>query len=260
LLSEARAARQTGAESIQLDGLDPAAFSLILPLVEGIRGVGFRRLVVMGTGRRFADAGFRRDFFSRAPGATVVVIPLYGVTAAVHDDVTGRPGSHQSALASLEGILTDRGRFAVEITTVATLRNMDELAQVIESGVSRRIPVRGRLPYVLRDVGASRYAGVAMRESEIVARFAATLPRVRWRYRRRVARAFRAMMPHPCVLRREGGRLRPHRRDQYKLEGAVERFVDLVQCPHVETCDLSSRCPGVVYAEYAAHFGTAELG
>ncbi|MBX3025903.1 hypothetical protein KF840_13425 [bacterium] len=271
LLAHARAARERGIAHVQLEGIDPVAFSHILPLVEQLSPLGFSRLTVMGTARRFADTSFREAFLARAPHATTVVVPLYGVTADVHDAVTGRPGSFREARAAIDGLLaSSRKPVQVAITTVPTPANVGEIASIFALGARLGVEVRSRLPYPLRQAGTAIYGGVALRESEIVETFARALARIRSR-RDEVARAFAQTLPHPCVLYRAaeqpGGRpLRPRRDDHWHLEGAdspaydgKEQPVATVPCPRVATCTLAPRCPGRHYQAYAERFGLDEF-
>lgn len=266
LLQQARDARARGIDHLQLEGIDPPQFSRILELVAGLTALGFTSLTVTGTARRFADPAFVAAFFARAPRATVVVAPLYGVTPAVHDAVTGRVGSFVEVRAAIDHLHAVRGGGCLAITTVPTGANLGELAQIIELGVARGIPVRGRLPYPLRRAGIDAYRAAAVRERELVERFATALRRVARPHRARVAQAFRDMLQHPCTLapvarRWRNAALRPAPSERWRLEGVEARTtaVATVACPHVAACALAARCPGAHYEAYASHFGLDEF-
>lgn len=268
LLAHARAARERGIEQVQLEGIDPVAFSHTLPLVEALSALGFSQLTVMGTARRFADPAFREAFLARAPDRTTVVVPVYGVTADVHDAVTGRPGSFLEARAAIDGLL--RHRVRVVLTTVPTPHNVSEIASIFAFGAQLGVEVWGRLPYPLREAGTAIYGAVALRESDIVDAVARALASATWPAAP-VARAFSQMVAHPCVLHRAaerpgGAPLRPRHDDRWRLEGADspaygerEAPIATVPCPHVATCELAARCPGRHYRAYAERFGLEEF-
>jgi hypothetical protein len=263
LLAQAGEVRRAGIDRVQYEGIDPVRFSRVLPLTEGITALGFSRLTVMGTARRFADPVFLRDLFARAPRTTVVVAPLYGVTPEVHDSVTGCVGSFVEVRTAIDNLMAAYGRQCLAITTVPTRVNLSELAQILEFGVSLEVPVLGRLPYPLRQAGIKAYDSVALRESDLIESFAAALSSVAHKYRDGVARVFRQILQHPCVLYRAGDNstLLPLPQERWQLEGAdgSSNIVDTLPCPHVASCGLSSRCPGRHYKAYADRFGLEEF-
>ena len=266
LLRRAGEARGAGIDHVQFEGIDPPRFSRILALTEGVTALGFSHLTVTGTARRFADSAFVEEFFARAPPSTVVVAPLYGVTPAVHDAVTRQVGSFVEVRAAIENLKAVRGGGCLALTTVPTPVNVGELAQVLEFGASMGVSVRGRLPYPLRRAGIEAYQSAAIRETDLIQSFAESLPNVARRYRTRVAKTFTDMLQHPCALyrvadRRGNSTLRPSGSDQWRLEGAdgPSKAVDTVPCPHVASCDLATRCPGLHYEAYAERFGLAEF-
>lgn len=274
---------------MQLEGIDPPAFSRFLDTVQAATSLGFRRLKVTGTARRFADAEFRREFLRLAPSDTIVYVPFYGVTAEVHDAVTGRPGAYAEIGAALEGLLADGGRERVALTTVATRRNLAEIPDLVVFAGRRKLRLFGQLPYPsYRAASDGPYRVSAVRERDVVETIAAALGRrfrpfgdrrtVPWRYRRLAIAFLSQAIPHPCLLwhaqRRtgwpllqksarwtmplpgtdSGGTTLPQRLADGSLQG-----IATVRCPHADRCRLASACPQAHYALYAELFTLDEF-
>ena len=142
LLAEVRAAARRGLRRSRINGVDPLRFSKILEVIEALRAEGFAHLDVLGPNRRFADPSFRHAFLQRAPRQVRVVMPLYGVSEAVHDRVTGAPGSQAEALAAMAALVRDLGSDSVALSTVITAENVDEFAAIVDFALARGFAVQ----------------------------------------------------------------------------------------------------------------------
>ncbi len=219
-----------GVEEVRLNGIDPLAYSCVLDVVAAVRDLGFRRLSIYSPGRQLASREFRSALLDRAPAELEVTIPLYGVTAAVHDAVTGLPGSHAQVLAAIEGLVDllgprrpDRGdgdarwwsrwgkrreaarpvageRCPIRLSTVIVKQNVDELPALLRFAGERGLLLDARVPYPMRQTVRDPYAESALRETEIVHRFVAGTRHFAMRERFDAARVLGRAVLHPCVL------------------------------------------------------------
>ncbi|HVK63584.1 MAG TPA: hypothetical protein VM694_03875 [Polyangium sp.] len=271
-----RGARERGATGVQLNGLDPLAFSRITDLVQSVAELGFERLTLMGPARRLADAGFRRALFARAPEATRVVVPIYGVTAEVHDAVTGRPGSHAEVLAALDGLLADGRTAHVALATVTTRHNTHEWTALVAFANARGLSLFSQPVYPLRAAADAAYEAAALPETAIVTEVVRTLGVLPPERRPAALAALASVVRHPCVrfhaerlgsepvhavgaaeparalsavIRRESG--------PSEAEGALGATT--VPCAEAARCALAASCPQEHYTAYVELFGTSEF-
>lgn len=264
LLVELQSARAAGADHVQLNGFDPLAFSRILELVAAISQRGFTMLTAMGPGRRFADVGFRDAFLSRAPPDTTIVLPLYGVTAAVHDSVTGLPGSHATVLAALDALRTVGDRVRLALSSVVTRGNVHELAALAEFAGERGLPLWSQPVYPLNPSPDDSFRRSAIRESEITRTLLEGLRGLSTSGRDTALLALDAVVRHPCVRFHAG--LREDKRRVWELAGAFRKpspdqtiSTTTVPCEHAGACALSDHCPKQHYGAYVELFGTDEF-
>jgi len=271
-------ARARGVREMRLNGIDPVAFSRVLPLVDMIRSQGFTRMTVFTTGKRFADAGFARQFVDRAPAATTIMIPLYGSTAAVHDAVTGAEGSYalvRGALEVLGGLLSPPGE--LRLSAVVVDQNVDDIPALLALAGTLDLPIGAHVPYPMRQSVRDPYAESVVQESAMVDRILAQDDS------ELVGRHVAGLIPHPCVLfaadRRAGHSLFEQREvsgriglagTEYRDPGFVHVGSDrtdgdnafavaTVPCPHANECALAPICPREQYAVYVQKFGWDEM-
>ncbi|MBX3273558.1 MAG: radical SAM protein [Sandaracinaceae bacterium] len=270
-------ARRAGAREVRLNGIDPLAFSEVLPLVASMRAQGFERLTVLSTGRRFADAAFARRLVAAAPAALTVVVPLYGLDAQTHDRVTGRPGAFDEvrrAIDVLQDVLTPPG--ALVLSTVVVRDNVDELPRLLAHADALGVPMHVHLPYPMTQSPHDRWRDAALAEADVLARVLAVSAS------ERVRRELAHLVAHPCLLLREEqarglpllslrevGAPRHLHGTEYRSLAFVHVGSDptgepafaaaTVPCPHLTACALAPACAGEQYALYVDRYGWAEL-
>lgn len=278
-----RMAREQGIREVRLNGIDPLTFSRVLEVLDAVRASGFEKLSVYSPCRRLADADFRRDFLARMPKDFTVSVPLYGVTAAVHDAVTGTPGSFAEVTAALDGLLAAAAPEHVVLSTVVVRQNLEEFPALIAYAAARGVEVHPHLPYPMRQTTRDPYAASALREGDLVARFVAALEAEPRYDRRRSLRVLGRAAAHPCLLWHAEQKTRlpvfgygaldaraPLVGTEYRsraiahdTQGAqsVENAfaVATVPCPHAERCALASVCPAEHYSVYEALYGLDEF-
>lgn len=277
-----REARARGQVRARLNGIDPLMFSRVLDLAAAVRAAGFERLEVMGPGRRFADDDFRREFLRRGPDHTEVIVPLYGVTAEVHDRVTGAPGSHAEVLRAIDGLLADLGPRRLGLATVITRQNVDEIAALARFARERALPLWPQLPYPLRQTRYGAYTDSALPETEIVERVLRSLDGAAPEDRATCLRALATAVRHPCVLWRaqkatgigafEASRGLARRAlagvavtDEHNpRKGGAARSLSTLHvvsagCAEAPRCALAPACAAEHYAAYVELFGEAEF-
>ena len=70
---------------------EPANHPFLLNIVRFARKVGFRKIELNTSGIGLADQKFLYRLVQE--GITSVVLPVYGITAALHDGIVGMPGA-----------------------------------------------------------------------------------------------------------------------------------------------------------------------
>lgn len=283
LRMQLRWGRGAGIEEVRLNGIDPLAFSRVLAVVDAVRAEGYPRLTVFSPCRRFADDAFRREFLRRAPRHVEISVPLYGLTAAVHDAATGAPGAHADVLRAIEGLLTALPATQVHLTTVVVRENLHELAALARFAHERGMAHHVKMPYPMRQTARDPYADSVVRESVVVDAFLEQV--AEWRDGKQAsALGVLGSFGHPCLhFRAEertglpvfGVNATAERQSlpgtEYRKTDAFvhdsggeaageEAFVvSTVRCPHEARCALAPACPGEHYAVYAQLFGLDEF-
>jgi len=273
-------ARAAGVEEVRLNGIDPLAFSCVLDVIDSVRALGFRRLSVYSPARQFAAAPFRSAFLDRAPAELEITVPLYGVTAAVHEAVTGLPGSHAQVLAAIDALSAADRPLDLRLSTVIVKQNVHQLPELLRFAAARRLSLDARVPYPMRQTVRDPYADSALRESEIVHRFVDATRQLAPREILDGAAILGRAVLHPCLLFRveqqggpplfgahEIGRKPVLHGTQYRSgkfvhadEGEGSAFaVATVPCPHRDRCALATACAGEHYAVYSDLFGLDEF-
>lgn len=279
-----RMARDQGVREVRINGIDPLTFSRIIEVLDIVREYGFPRLSVYSPCRRLADASFRREFLQRMPPEFTISVPLYGVTAAAHEAVTGTPGSFAEVMAALDGLLAETPPGHVILSTVVVRQNLHEFLDVVAFARSRALGVHPHLPYPMRQTTRDPYADSALRESDLVEHFVSRLATTPAAHREWSLGVLGSAVPHPCLLWRAeqkhrlpvfGARTIAERqllagteyRDRkiiHDTQGARSQenafAVATVPCPHVDRCALAPVCPGEHYSVYQALYGLDEFG
>ena len=274
LCQELRAGRQSGASIVRFNGYDPLAFSGILELIAYAAELGFQEAEIWSPCTLLADAGRRQSVLARLPAQTKFFVPLYGVTAARHDTYVGRAGAFAAVRQAVAGLLGDRGPAAVQMTSVLTRANLDQIAPMHALCRSWGVGLTLHLPFPTTESPDDRYFHEAAPFGELAAALAVAW--ARHRYRPEVAG-----LP-PCVLlpqmRAHGARLRDwlsvetsrhspssaykDPRYQHSADGLGSqdtRVAPTVPCPHAGECALAVACPREVLRFYVDRFGLAEL-
>jgi MoaA/NifB/PqqE/SkfB family radical SAM enzyme len=118
LRQELARARRAGADSLDLLGGEPTLRGDLPDLVRYARGLGFRRVLITTNGRMLCYRPLAASLV-RA-GVTEFRISLHGHSAALHDSLTGVPGSFLQLAAGMDNL---RGlgyrRLSVNTTVVA---------------------------------------------------------------------------------------------------------------------------------------------
>lgn len=271
-----RAARAHGSRHVQLNGLDPLAFSRILDLVDSVVEQGFERLTFMGPARRLANEDFRRALLSRAPAQTNIVVPLYGVTAQVHDAVTGRQGSYDEVLAALDGLLTDADPTRIALATVITKQNAHEWTALVAFANARNLPLFSQPVYPLRAHADETYRNAALPETMVVPEVVRTLHVLHPEKRSAALASLATVVRHPCIRyhaeQRSGERVYSAgaqeqaialaaviRKETGSSEAEGKLGATTISCPQSAQCALASACPREHYTAYVELFGTNEF-
>lgn len=282
LRQQLRAAREQGIREVRLNGIDPLAFSAVLDVVSDVAALGFPELSVYSPCRQLADAGFRRELLRRAPQRLRITVPLYGITAATHDRVTGAAGAHAEVMQAIDGLRRDMPSGALYLSTVIVTANLHELLDIARHARALGVPLHARLPYPMRPTADDPYADAALREADIVRRLIEAVRTAPDEDRALAYELLRDVIPHPCVLfRAEQATGEPvfpamHLREQSLLPGTEYRSSDfahttdaqphgdafapaVVACPHAARCALASVCPREQFSVYAQLYGLDEL-
>lgn len=279
-----RTVRKQGVEEVRLNGIDPLTFSGVLDVVEEVRALGFRRLSVYSPCRRFADATFRREFLRRAPRELHVTVPLYGVTAATHDAVTGAPGSFAQAMTAIETLIQETSTGSVAISTVIVKQNLHEAFAIARFTAERGLKLHCRLSYPMKATTRDPYADSAVREHVVVDHLLRHLDTLTEDRDRELAADIAGRLAlHPCLLWRAEQRVRlpvlglqlefpkrmlpgtEYRQSKFVHSAGNEGTqtdafaVATVPCPHLDRCALAPVCPGEHYAVYRQLFGLDEF-
>jgi molybdenum cofactor biosynthesis enzyme MoaA len=260
-------AERLGVREVRLNGIDPLRHSRVLDVVDAVREMAFPALTVYSTGRRLADAEFRRQFLRRVPPRFRVSMPLYGMRAETHDAVTGSAGSHGEVLAAIAGLRADGAAQAVEISTVFVRQNVHEIVPMLcwlrAQGLDEQ--VHAHLPYPMRPTTRDPYVDSALRETDLLDRLLADIEPLSPADRSFALSIVASALPHPCVRwqaeRRSGlpvlGGSFPDTRfplagTEYRSENFVHASgttsegdafaVAVVECPRAADCALAPVC------------------
>lgn len=119
-------------DSFMLTGGEPTLHPQLFGLIRGIRSL-FPALPIrcQSNGRKFSSREFTRRFMRLSPHLEVI-ISLHGSTAALHDRVTGRPGSFAQTCRGIANILKEkRPGQCLELRVVIHRLNHTRLAAIV---------------------------------------------------------------------------------------------------------------------------------
>jgi len=120
-----------GVHQVDFDGGEPTLHPHFMDLIRHAAGLGYRPINVTTNGRRLAYAEFARKLFSA--GITGLLISIHGPTAAIHDAVTGVPGSFGE---TLQGIRNARALAPADldlgVNTTLSVDNLGGLERLVE--------------------------------------------------------------------------------------------------------------------------------
>lgn len=259
--------RARGASHLRVHGFDPLAWPRIVELMEHATRVGFDRVDVFSPCTRLADPDFRDALLAALPARRRLYVPLYGTTAAGHDLVSGRPGSHALVLAALDGLLDRTPREDVTLTTVVVRDNVDELAALAAFAHTHAVPLIAHQPFPSIG-GADRYEQVAVSQTDIAGGWAASVAGVGpdavhlldlATCVKLSAAAARGLKLPPKAGRDLHGKHHLEHKARY-LEGiGAPPEAPIVPCPHVEACAVGRICTASFYRRYVELFGAKEF-
>ncbi len=264
-----RRARADGYGVLRVSGLDPLTHPAAIPLIAEARDLGFEHVHVYTPGLGLADPATLDALLAAVPPSFTLHIPLYGSTAALHDELTGRAGAFDAVIAGLDG-LRDRGQLEhLLLLTVAMNDNLADLRALRRLFSTYGAPVQVFLPFPSTRDPRDRFFATAARHEALAPVFAACeppmglpeiLPCVRLRHEQATGQptlSAGGLHPMTALL----GTLFQHA-DYRRVHDGVRGntfTIPVVACPHRGGCALAGVCPGAVYAAYADAFGLDEL-
>jgi len=128
LLSELRRARRAGISRLVLSGGEPTTHPDFIAVVRAAAKLGFTHVQVITNGRRFCAPKFLDGCLEAGLGEAT--FSMHGHTAALHDGLTGVPGSFVQALAGLLNALKRR-ELIVSVDVVLNRRNAGVLPDLL---------------------------------------------------------------------------------------------------------------------------------
>jgi pyruvate-formate lyase-activating enzyme len=127
-------ARSAGHDQLAFSGGEPTLRKDLPDLVTHARSAGFTRVSVTTNGRMLSYPQYAQRLLEA--GLTGVSVSLHGPDEAVHDALTGVPGSFRQAVAGLARIASlvagRPGRFDLNTITVLVPGNADRLRETLE--------------------------------------------------------------------------------------------------------------------------------
>ncbi|MCL5774208.1 MAG: radical SAM protein [Firmicutes bacterium] len=125
----------TGIRDIVISGREATTREELLPLVERALKEGIRNISIQTNARKFEDIEFLRKF--KKPGVSFFS-SIHGLTADVHDELSGVPGSFEQTFQGLKNMLMLG--FSVATNSVITKSNFKDIPKLTrllyEIGVS----------------------------------------------------------------------------------------------------------------------------
>ncbi|UJR84361.1 radical SAM protein [Sandaracinus amylolyticus] len=272
----AREARR-GVRTFRLNGYDPLSYSRVVDVAKLASALGYQRVQIFSPATRLSDRAFAEKLFAALPPHREIFVPIYGVTAAVHDAVVGRPGAFDEVQRALVN-LHEMGEVRVSLLSVITSKNHHELHALWAFANERRVTLSAHFPYPSFESRADRYFESAPRQHEVASALFAE--RARTTGPKCSAREAQQLLEGvaPCVIHRaasaHGVRLiewLPHdeiappipgteyRDSRYRQRAGDAFSAATVPCPHAERCAMRTICPGVLLRAYVELHGDEEF-
>jgi pyruvate-formate lyase-activating enzyme len=118
--------RQSGFAAINLHGGEPTLRGDLVELVGRFKARGIRFVSVQTNGWRVADRGYAARLIEA--GVDECTVSVHGHVAAIHDRLSGRPGSHERVIKAMENVSSLGG--SVRTNTVVVPENVAWLPQI----------------------------------------------------------------------------------------------------------------------------------
>ena len=124
-----------GFDEVELSGVDPVEHPQIASFVKLLRNkLGFRKVQLSTHGRNLENAALVDDL--RLARLTDYRIPLYGITAEVHESVTQGKGSFAQTLQGIKNIRSNHPEARLVITSQLMRQNTSEVLDVFRLAAS----------------------------------------------------------------------------------------------------------------------------
>jgi MoaA/NifB/PqqE/SkfB family radical SAM enzyme len=239
-------------EALLLAGGEVTLRNDVLEIVAHARRAGFQRVALQSNGSVLASAGAAPAL--RAAGLTDVALALHGPTPAVHDWLTGVPGSFKRVVAAARRCVA--AGLGLRVNTVVTRTGAPVLAETI--GLAAALGARSIRVHVGREEGAAANdARMLLPRWELVAEAVRAAAE-----RARVGGVELEVLGLPPCVAPDLLALLGDRRDSV----APDRAAALAAPPPsariwpapCASCTLHAICPGVD-AAYVRRWGTEEL-
>jgi hypothetical protein len=267
-----RECRDRGSRELKLTGYDPLTFSRLFELLEEARILGYESVEILSPSTRLADPAFLDRLLERLPARRRFYVPVYGVTAELHDRIVGRPGAFALVVAALDALEVRLHRREVVVSTVVTRETVGALVELAAFARGRGLPFIATLPFPNYEPQTERFAASLPRQRDVAAAWAdARGPGEHWIVDGVTpCVAFREMQARKVAVSDwlepgDAPPVLPGSSDGSTAirglpadVGAHESY-GRVPCPHAARCALRLACPGEVLRAYADQYGLGEL-
>lgn len=134
--ADIRRGRAEGADRLILSGGEASIHPRFVDFVRLGREVGYSWIQTISNGRMYSYGRFVRAAVQA--GLNEATLSIHGHTAALHDGLTGIPGSFEQALAGLTNLRRVPG-FVVSVDVVLNRRNVPHLAEILAFFIARGV-------------------------------------------------------------------------------------------------------------------------
>lgn len=269
-----RAAKR-GTKILRVNGIEPLNAPYLFELLELARNEGIGEFHLLSTCRPLADRAFAERYIAAMPARYQIYVPVFGSTAAVHDEVVGMPGAFDQVMVAIQNLRELMGEGGVLIiSTILVQQNLHDtvgLRDLIKPlcdwwEVHLAFPNSSSKTDRYRDVAISMSSALDAAYPEgwwPVANIALgeVLPCIALAHQERTGHE----LLHPDRITK---RSREQAGTYYRSVGfehslgktfSVAFSAATLPCPHLATCALATICPGQIYALYGDIFGLDEL-
>jgi hypothetical protein len=111
-----------------IGGHEPAIYPTLLPIVQAAGERGFRKIILETNGLALSDGRLVEEL--KAAGLNEVRLPIYGLSAAVHDSITGVAGSFEKLQQTMENLR--RNALPFQLKTVVLKQNLHQLPLLLQ--------------------------------------------------------------------------------------------------------------------------------